>query len=593
MWITTKILILQYFIFTTIFTFKWGFNEEMISRNGIIINAISLLMIYFYSEAISKLIKNNKLRIIISLLLITIDMLAAKYKYRVRSSFDFALLIDNIDEAFNNETLGVIQNTLKYKDFKQALLFIPVLLFIQYKYKSFTKKVNYSVRKSFGYIATFIFLIIVSPMPYGEINFFFSSIYNYYFSTYPKTLNYSNIEPSKFFYKQVNSKFKKNRPDIIVINIESFNSTFVNMKNENDEEVTPKFNELIKSGVYIEDFYGNSIQTIKGQYALLCSKIPFIRGKASYDLKNFNRLKCLPNLMKEFGYETYFHDGFPDLKFDRTDHFMKSIGFENIKGTSTSGMSEEDIKRYVWGWGPQDSISYSQFLKNFLELKKDGKPIFSMIHTISNHMKFNKVPNQESNLYKKGPGKDKRKMYMNSINVSDKYMGEFIELLVKENLLENTIIIITGDHSYPAGEHGLYDNQVSYYQEFFKTPMLIIYKNVLAPKIISKKTNSHIDVLPTIVDMIGESGIFETMGQSIFSDEESVAYLVQPYNGVYLGAVKYPWKYVWERRTNSEILYNIENDPNETIKIDNLNVKNDFRKYIDNIVYNFEYFYKK
>jgi len=53
--------------------------------------------------------------------------------------------------------------------------------------------------------------------------------------------------------------------------VESFNAGFVNSENDDGKEYTPFFNTMIKKGVYIEHFYGTSIQTVKGHFSTLFS----------------------------------------------------------------------------------------------------------------------------------------------------------------------------------------------------------------------------------------------------------------------------------------------------------------------------------
>lgn len=592
MWVTTKFLLVLYIFFNTLFIFKWGYNPDSLSLDNILLHISSLLMLIAYSESLNNFVHGKWKRIFIGFFLILFYLAGAKYRYRVRTSFDYALLYDNFLEAFNEEALGIVQNTLKPKDFLQILGLLPVLLFVELKYKSFSIIKNRSKSKISIFSIIFIVLIVSTPLPYGEVSYFISSAWNFHFSKMPKSLNYAKITNENLFFKEISSKYHETTPNIILINIESFNSTFINKKTKEGVEVTPFFNSLIKEGVYIEDFYGNSIQTIKGMYAILCSKIPFIRGKAAYDFKSLSSITCLPQLLQTYGYQTLFHDGFPDLKFDNTYNFMNTIGFSKIMATSTKNLSNEEKNSKVWGWGPEDSVSYEQFLKAIQNLNKE-KPYFAMIHTISNHMKFNKVPKSESKLFSENVKGDKEKMYMNSLNASDRYMGKFIEDLKHNKIFDDTLIIITGDHSFPAGEHGIYDNFVSYYQEFFKTPLLIIWKNKLSPQIIEKKTYSHVDILPTIVDLIGKNGRIETMGRSIFSDEDSYALLVQPYSGIYLSVVNYPYKYVWDRRKNKDYLYNIELDPLESQKLVDQEQINKLKPKIDEIIFSFESYYKK
>ena len=231
---------------------------------------------------------------------------------------------------------------------------------------------------------------------------------------------------------------------------------------------------------------------------------------------------------------------------------MSDLGFKYLITSNTSHLSEVEKQEKIWGWGIQDDISYTQFLDNAESFMQNRRPLFSTIHTISHHMNFDHIPENQQYIYP--DTNNKNEMFVNSLHLSDKFLGHFINELKKRNLYQDSIIIITGDHGFPSGEHELYGNELSYYEEFFKTPFLMIWKNVIKPKRIFKKTYSQIDILPTLLDVLGLSGTYAFLGKSMLNNEERYAYLLQPYNGQYFAIVKYPSKYVFEKRTKQSFL---------------------------------------
>jgi membrane-anchored protein YejM (alkaline phosphatase superfamily) len=78
---------------------------------------------------------------------------------------------------------------------------------------------------------------------------------------------------------------KISQPNIILILIESFNANFVQAKAPDGIDYTPNFNSLINRGIYFDRFYGNSIQTCKGQAAIFYSILPSFNGKIFTDYR--------------------------------------------------------------------------------------------------------------------------------------------------------------------------------------------------------------------------------------------------------------------------------------------------------------------
>lgn len=591
-WFTTKFLWYWYLHHNLWFLFKWGNYHEFFDPWTFFVHFLGLIYIYCYSEFFNKLLKKNYSRILVSILLSVLYFILAKYRYRTHSGFDYSIVHDNFYEIFNWNAMQVAAGTFKPKDIFQALALIPVLIFVQKKYLSFTKNVLTNYKLAASYAVVLLIMLVTTPIPYGEISYTLKTAYEFHFEGLPQTPLYNElVAKEKPFVKNFKSSLMLNKkPNIFVLNIESFNALQIEKKAGNGKMITPIFNELIKEGIYIDDFYGNSIQTIKGQFAFLCSRIPLIKGKASYDIEDMplGTLDCLPRVLANHGYETLFHKCYSDMSFDDTGNFMKKIGFQNIEHTNRSGIS----KKHIWGWGVQDNFSYKQYLDNVEKVAKKGKPVFAFIHTVSHHMKFDAVPDHQSYLFDMKAPRNRKDRFSNSLHATDKYIGSFIEDLKSRGLYEDSLIIITGDHSFPAGEHFLFSNETGYYQEFFRTPFLMIWKNQFEPERIKKRTYSHIDIAPTLLDILGIEGEFNMMGNSIFQTKSNYAHLVQPYNGVYLSIVKWPYKYVWERRSKRDFLFNLEEDPEEKNSLNLENIINEYKNQIGKTIYSHEKLYR-
>ncbi|EQC43438.1 LTA synthase family protein [Bacteriovorax sp. Seq25_V] len=485
---------------------------------------------------------------------------------------------------FSEESVKVIFDTLRTKDILNAVGLGVIMLLIHWKWKSFSAdKGHVNYKKGLRKIVILFVVIAMSPYTYGELSYIMKSAYEYYMGgKYPTGKLYEKLVSEEEPYRQQFKARFNNKKDVIIIAMESFNGLYTN-KEMNGKELTPTINSLLKEGLFVEDFYGNSIQTAKGHFSILCGRTPLIRGKASY-IADPDKLDCAPKLFKENGYTTFFHQSHGDLSFDNTDGFLRSIGFETLRVSRSELLTEEQRKKNIWGWGMQDNFSYEQFIDSFKELKKQGKPVFAMMATISHHMKFRGVPKDQRYIYPEAS--NNKEYFFNSLHLSDKYLATFVKRMKEEKLFDDTIIVIVGDHSFPAGEHWYYDNQASYYQEFFKIPLIIISKDQIQPKIISKQTFSQVNILPTLLDLTGYKGEVRLQAKSMFSTPGEYAHLIQPYNGLYFGVAKYPYKLVWEKRSNRYFLYDLEKDPMEENSISNEQIFDEFKEQMDVIIYN-------
>lgn len=92
--------------------------------------------------------------------------------------------------------------------------------------------------------------------------------------------------------------------------------------------------------------------------------------------------------------------------------------------------------------------------------------------------------------------------YRMEVEYMDRQIGKFLSALEKEKLLDNTIVVITGDHGEGLGERERYFGHVRYLnQQFIHTP-LIIYIPGTTPKRAATPV-SLVGISPTLLESLG------------------------------------------------------------------------------------------
>ncbi|MGL4369151.1 MAG: LTA synthase family protein, partial [Spirochaetota bacterium] len=415
--------------------------------------------------------------------------------------------------------------------------------------------------------ALYLFVLFSPYATYDDLSALFREAASRFlpdFKTYNHIQGYpylaDSVDPSGVFPSAPREKM----PNVIIVMIESYNANFFEAKTPDGREITPVLNALAKEGIYCDRFYANSIQTCKGQAAALLSVIPSIRGKifTHYPALAF---KALPSYFLDAGYDTVFMQASEDLRFDSTDSFMARAGFRDIR-TAYEFIRPEDENR-IWGWGPEDGLFYRRFFEHLDRRRNEtgDKPVFAVLATVSNHMRFDHLPDDRKQLYKKPLSIEQN--YANSLHLCDSQLKELTDQIGERPYLSDTIIIITGDHSYPMNEHGVAHNENGFYDESFRIPFLIVWKGKLPPSRIRDKAFSQIDIAPTLLDMTGMTKQRNSFaGKSIFLKDKAPrpVYLIQPYRGMYLQSIRYPYKYIING-SNEEYLFDLKKDPQERI----------------------------
>ncbi len=252
----------------------------------------SIALFHFIYRVLSLFIKRGVAIFTLNFFLFLIYFLLYIYHLRVGHPLDFAVIAENFGLAAKKESLGVLLDIPARKDFYRLAIAIVVFIFVQWRWRLFSKRVKSSLKSLDVLISLLLFLAIlqVANGYYDEYGPFFQSVYRYYFPQNSKIPPISeqqlkNFPPTK---KITSSNIIYNgcgrRPDVFIIFVESFNANFVERRTKEGKEFTPFFNQLIREGIYFENFYGNSMQTAKGQLATLCSVLPLVRGKVFTDI---------------------------------------------------------------------------------------------------------------------------------------------------------------------------------------------------------------------------------------------------------------------------------------------------------------------
>lgn len=485
------------------------------------------------------------------------------YLVKTEQSFDYAVLIDNLAEIFYFESLIVIINGINLIPLWIGLIGVLVIFLLEIKNKSVlqTASIISSWKKIVTILFCYILLMSNLVIQFDEITNFFRSVYTYYRPIQLKKNTFSLDKPYPFLITEAKREaLIEDKPHIFLIMLESFNSGFVNRYTEEGKAYTPYFNKLIHEGVYLERFYGNSVQTVKGHFSTLFSLLPLIKGKV-YKKYASNRFLSLADCLKRVGYKTVFINGHNRTGFDKTKAMMVNHGYDTyLVGRQLVDQTTDGIQG---AWGLPDDLLYRNVFTYLERYASKNRSLFITLTPSFHHVPFS-IPKEYRQLYKNPL--TLRERYANSVQFVDQGLKVFIEEIEKRQQFENSLIVITADHAYPVGDHYIVFNEIGYYEESFRIPCLLIWKGHLQPKIDSLHTYSQLDIIPTILSAIGampERHHFQGQNMLRAHPEKRNVFLIQPYNGTFLASIDYPYKYLKRLRTGEEWLFNLTDDPEE------------------------------
>ena len=104
--------------------------------------------------------------------------------------------------------------------------------------------------------------------------------------------------------------------------------------------------------------------------------------------------------------------------------------------------------------------------------------------------------------------------YLGTIQAVDENVGRVLDYLEAHNLMDNTVIVYTSDQGFYLGEHGWFDKRFAY-NESFKTPLLMSWKDHIRPGSVSDEMVQNLDFAQTFLDLAGISAPQDMQGESL------------------------------------------------------------------------------
>jgi arylsulfatase A-like enzyme len=167
-------------------------------------------------------------------------------------------------------------------------------------------------------------------------------------------------------------------------------------------------------------------------------------------------------------------------------------------------------------------------------------------------------------------------LYAADIRYVDHHIGRVLDWLEKTGKLSETLVVLTADHGEEFLDHGSWNHGSSAFTEVLRVPFIIYDGGSVAPAVRVGALTRQIDLMPTVLDLVGLECPKEIQGRSIRPllqgeplDPEPAyveVYPAVPDDSDIFALVEGTHKIirVTLRDRSSVLLYDLVNDPLET-----------------------------
>ena len=350
-------------------------------------------------------------------------------------------------------------------------------------------------------------------------------------SAYKEVTDYYNDNKVKKSDNEYTDIFKDK--NVIVIHFESLQSFVMNLS-FGGKEALPNINKLASEGIFFSNFYpqvgvGTSSDS---EFTFSTSMMPSSNGTVFVSYAN-NYYVSLQKLLKEQGYYTFsMHANNGD--FWNRANMHKSLGYDKFYSKNYY-----EIDEVIGTFGLSDKSFFRQSVPMIKEIAANNEKYMGTLITLTSHVPWSDTDKMGE--YNVGYLEDDvMGRYIKALHYSDEALGEFIDELDKEGLLDNTVLVIYGDHdarismdSYnllynydsstgkilTSGDNGYVDVNKYKYALDKSTPYIIWTKDQKF-NVKCDTPMGMIDSLPTLGNMLGVSSKY-SLGTDIMSIKDS------------------------------------------------------------------------
>ncbi|WP_143960435.1 LTA synthase family protein [Litoribacter populi] len=343
--------------------------------------------------------------------------------------------------------------------------------------------------------------------------------------------------------------------NVIVFVLESVSAEYV-PGYDSVYHVMPNLSKHMDQALVFSDVYAHNPNTTNSLYAMLGSVYPMISYKNAIVENPYLQWPTISKYFKDQGYHTSFFNT-SDNTYSKVNEFLSIRGFDQIM--DSNNMPCEDTlfsEAEGVGMGKAEGCMIDAFTT--WNREHISSPFFSVLWTIQTHWPYFVFDEEEDYVEKKGLN-----TFLNALRQSDEALGELLDYLKMSDQDSSTLVVVVGDHGEAFGQHGNNGHGADLYEESVKIPLLF-----LNPKLFSGQTKkvvgSHIDLIPTVLDVLNMPTEPVWQGESLFhKDRNQLAYFFSTFNEYMIGMRSPDHKAIYNLYQNKLEVYDIQNDPYE------------------------------
>lgn len=305
---------------------------------------------------------------------------------------------------------------------------------------------------------------------------------------------------------------RRDRPNVLMILLESVRHDVIGAYRTAGGaagSVTPFIDRFARQSRVVERAYTTIPHTSKALVGIYCGTFPRFDPEIVEGLPGGLEIPCLPQLLRKAGYRSAHFQTAP-ARFENRDQLLTNMGFDHF--TTQESFNGQQWERFAY-LGMDDRAMVGPAVRWMSEQRAAGLPFFASLLTVTTHHPYVSPGNVRS----VATPEEAYRAYLTGLAYTDRMLEELFGELERAGLLENTLVIITGDHGEGFAEHGALAHNGNAYEEGMRVPLIVRLPATRSTEPIPG-LRQHIDLMPTILEVAGVRWSGRLPGRSLLSD---------------------------------------------------------------------------
>jgi arylsulfatase A-like enzyme len=314
-------------------------------------------------------------------------------------------------------------------------------------------------------------------------------------------------------------------PNVLLISLDTLRADHLGCYGYG-RDTSPNLDKFAKEGVLFESVTAAASWTVPSHMSLFTSLYPSVHGVESVDKQLGEAIPTMAEILARNGYATAGFVTGPSL--NRAMGFHR--GFQSYDDYTVNLMCEEnlfhdlDAKKLTVNQVPTNHV-ITNLATAWLKKHADER-FFLFVHYWDCHSDYippppydkrfdpdyagpedgRNIAARHAELEGNAPPEVKRHLvalYDGEIGWTDSHVGKLLATLSDLRLSEKTIVIILSDHGEGFWEHGKIEHGYGLYEELVHVALLMRWPGMLPAGARVKGDVSHVDLLPTLLGLLG------------------------------------------------------------------------------------------